>query len=407
MRKENKTPEKPTFPKLPKVLDQIVNLFHDPEDKDLMLLGSLCCISSAMPKLYGVYMGRKVFPNLFLFVTAPPASGKGKLNYCRKLVTEVDKYLKNESENGLFLPANSSATGMYELLSSNMGIGQIFETEGDTMSNMFNQDYGNYSDGLRKAFHHEPIALYRRGGKEKIEIETPKLSVLLSGTHDQILSLISDVENGLASRFLYYTYEPEKKFQNPFSNDFSDKNIEEVFEELGNDVLTTFKLLNQEVEFKLTSNQEIIFFDRFNDLEEFFREEYGEGFIPFVRRAAFSAFRVCMILTGLRINETNRANTIYCSDFDFDMALKLICDTLWDSAQVYKLLLLVGKKQIFKSQNEENLFCALPKDFTRKEYNHIATESKINLKTAEKYLEKYIRNGLIVRVSQGNYTKEA
>ena len=52
----------------------------------------------------------------------------------------------------LLIPANSSATAVYQTLNENNGIGLIFETEGDTLANTFNSDYGNYSDGFRKAF---------------------------------------------------------------------------------------------------------------------------------------------------------------------------------------------------------------------------------------------------------------
>jgi len=59
-------------------------------------------------------------------------------------------------EKMLIIPANNSATGVFQLLSENEGSGLLFETEGDTLACAFKSDYSNYSDGLRKAFHHDP-----------------------------------------------------------------------------------------------------------------------------------------------------------------------------------------------------------------------------------------------------------
>lgn len=62
------------------------------------------------------------------------------------------------------------------------------------MAQTFKSEHGNYSDGFRKAFHHEKISYLRRKDREYVTLETPKLSALLSGTPRQIQSLIPDAE---------------------------------------------------------------------------------------------------------------------------------------------------------------------------------------------------------------------
>lgn len=62
----------------------------------------------------------------------------------------------------LVIPANNSATGLFQILNDNDGKGLIFETEGDTLAQTFKSEHGNYSDGFRKAFHHETITYNRR-----------------------------------------------------------------------------------------------------------------------------------------------------------------------------------------------------------------------------------------------------
>ena len=89
---------------------------------------------------------------------------------------------------------------------------------GDTLANVFSSDYGNYSDGFRKAFHHEPISYMRRQGNEQVELLQPKLSTVLSGTPRQIASLIPDTENGLFSRFIFYYVDFKLTWLNVFAS---------------------------------------------------------------------------------------------------------------------------------------------------------------------------------------------
>lgn len=179
----------PTFPRevyedLPEILSKAVAKGISDEDKDILLLGSIVSLSACMSNVSGIYDQREVFPNLFLFVTAKASAGKGRLALCRKLVEPIHKELlekqrqdmveyksalqlfkatSSSSELGkpqeppqktLIIPANSSATSVFQILNDNNGVGLIFETEGDTLAHAFKSEYGNYSDGFRKAFHH-------------------------------------------------------------------------------------------------------------------------------------------------------------------------------------------------------------------------------------------------------------
>jgi hypothetical protein len=184
---------------LPDFLQKICDVSQTDEERDILLLGSLATLSSIMPNVYGFYHQNKVKPNMYLFLTAKASAGKGLLNHCKQLAYPVHYKLREESEmlkaeyqkdlkiynankrddpdtekpqkppeKLLFIPANSSATGVFQLLSDNDGKGLIFETEGDTLANTFKSDYGNYSDGFRKAFHHETISYYRRTDKEYV-----------------------------------------------------------------------------------------------------------------------------------------------------------------------------------------------------------------------------------------------
>jgi hypothetical protein len=159
----------PTIPEtvyqnLPDFLQKITAKSTSAEDKDLLLLGSLVAISPCLPNIFGIYAERTVFPNLFLFVTAQASAGKGRLTLCRKLVEPIHRALREQSKaeqqeyqrklteytmtkdktdmerpqepplKMLIIPANNSATGLFQILNDNKGIGLIFETEGDTLA---------------------------------------------------------------------------------------------------------------------------------------------------------------------------------------------------------------------------------------------------------------------------------
>ena len=180
----------PLFPKevyehLPPFLDRVVKSAISPSDRDILLTGSLSVLSATLSKVCGVYDERIVYPNLYLFVSADAGMGKGALTLCRELVSPINaelhvisKQLMAECENSkerkvpmrtLIIPANSSASAFINTLSDNDGVGLMFETEGDTLTQTLKSDYGNYSDTLRKAFHHEPVSLCRRKDREFID----------------------------------------------------------------------------------------------------------------------------------------------------------------------------------------------------------------------------------------------
>ena len=101
----------------------------------------------------------------------------------------------------------------------------IMESEADTLSNMLNNDWSNYSDVLRKAFHHEPISISRKIEKIFEEINQPKLSMVISGTPNQLQPLIKSKDNGLFSRFIVYSFDEIAEFKNVFAIKSRDNRI--------------------------------------------------------------------------------------------------------------------------------------------------------------------------------------
>ena len=434
--------EMPTFSNalydtIPDFLKQVVAPASSNEERDIMLLGALTAFSACFPNLYGIYDQSKVYSNLFLFVTAPASAGKGKLNQIKQLVTPIHKihrekaktlkeqfeietatYNMNKSksddiekptkppERMLFIPANNSVTGVYQLLCDNEGRGLMFETEGDTLAQAFKSDYGNYSDGFRKAFHHETISYYRRTDREYVDIEKPCLSTVLSGTPRQIAALIPNAENGLFSRFMFYYMNIKPVWKDVFAKRDT-INLEEHYEGLGMEFLNLYKTLknNEAIEVTLSRKQEEKFNTFFAALQTKYIHLQPEEYIATVRRLGLVGFRFSMLFTALRIMEDGDVNkTKECQDVDFDNALEMVKVLVKHSSKVFNDLPIEPKKQ--KRMNKKERFLeTLPNEFTRQDYLAKADELGIPHKTAEGYITAFVKSALIHRDSHSKYEK--
>jgi hypothetical protein len=432
----------PTFPDeiytdLPGLLQKVVAKSNSPEDRDLLLLGSLVVISACLPKVYGIYAEREVYPNLFLFVTAQASAGKGRLTLCRKLVDPIHKSLrevsklefeeyqrnlteyaatKNKAETErpkeppvkmLVIPANNSATGLFQILNDNNGSGLMFETEGDTLALTFKSEHGNYSDGFRKAFHHETISYNRRKDREFVEIHNPRLSALLSGTPKQVSALIPSAENGLFSRFIFYFMNVRPVWNDVFANS-SDQTLDSYFNHLGMQFFDLYKHLEFQAEpirFCLTLAQQQAFNAYFSQTQNQYLCLYGADYLATVRRLGLITFRMAMILTALRImDDGNICSPLVCRDNDFNTALSMVKILVQHAAKVFQQLPSEAVTTAPKNQKQQFLD-ELPKEFCRKDYLTVAHKLGIPDKTAEKHIKRFSTSGLINHFAHDKYKK--
>ena len=430
---------------MPDFLQQIASYADSPEDADLLLLGSLVVISACLHNVYGIYGGVTVYPNLFLFVTAQASAGKGRLSLCRRLVepihrqlreinkSEIKEYRRRQAEYAanknnpdveqphepplrvLFVPADSSATAVFQILNDNDGVGLIFETEGDTLAQTFKTEHGNYSDGFRKAFHHEKISYLRRKDREYVTLDVPKLSALLSGTPRQVQSLIPDAENGLFSRFMFYYMNLRLQWNDVFAGNETDS-LDRVFDRLGDRFFNFYNNLNRigAIRFSFTESQQKEFFTFFESSQQQYWDLLGQDFIGTVRRLGLIAFRIAMILTTLRLMESDSQEKgemvevrIVCSDTDFQISIGIVKVLFQHAAFVFRQL---SQASAFASvsasaSQKPALFQSLPAQFDRKTYIDIAARLQIPESTAEKQIAKFLKSGLLINPARGSYQK--
>jgi len=348
---------------LPEMLRKPCNFLVEETEKEVFLIGAIGVISGLLPNLKGLYAGRWIAPNLFVYILAGYGGGKGGLDYARELGKQIHqakrekakkmmldyltamevykKELKAYNRNKLteppikpskaptlmlYIPANNSKSGIYQLLEENDGKGIMFESEGDTLADAIKQDYGNFSDTLRKAFHHEHLDLFRRLNNELIEINKPELSVVLSSTFNQLKILIPTIEDGLYSRFLYYELKQNNRFVDVFAEGKS--NYQQFFSQEGEVFKKLFDELDEletPIYFNLTKEQGIKFVEIFNKKKANLMKEVDVTMAGTANRLGIIAFRIMMIFTALRSYENGSLNnSITCNDTDFDNALRIV-----------------------------------------------------------------------------------
>lgn len=414
------------FDILPEFLKEVCYPLTEKHERDVVLLSTLGVISNIIP-VKGVYDNRTIYPNLFIFITAKPSAGKGVLKWVKRLAEPIhknkykaykialDEYnnLDSEEKKGstkpilqtFFIPGNASVSAITNQLSKNNGIGVIIESEADALNIAMNSDWGNYSEILRKAFEFETISMLRKDKENSFEIDDPKLSVVLTGTQNQLLEFIPSPENGLFSRFIFMEFPLIKKWKNVHDNTV---NFDNYYNSLANQLLEFYVKLNgKRLKVELTDKQKIDFNNRFRKYQKQYDTLFGDEIIASIRRIGNIHFRICMLLTGIR--NMNNAEEVKlktkCSDDDFEIANILTEFFLKNLKNIYSYLpeTSIATKQL--KRKEALLYEALQKKFNYSTFKKISADLKIAESTAYNYLRRFLKNNLVERFEHGVYTK--
>lgn len=442
---------------LPPFLKEVLVNCISEDDRDMMLMGTLTCISATLHNVVGEYNHDDWHPMLYFFVMADAGMGKGSLKYCREIVAPIHnelreaserlmkEYKESKSENKpgektasdadeaphrrtLFIPTNSSAASVIQQLDNNGGIGLIFDTECDTLSAILKSEYGDYSTIIRKSYHHEPIDLSRRKDDEYRVIERPMLAICLSGTPGQLYTLTPQAEDGTFSRITCYHMPFKAEFRDVLvesANTNSDcYSLRERFFQLG-------KLYKQRREsffrggkYRIVIPQEYCkeFNEHFRQMNKEVVDDISHDMQSVVRRLAFTVFRIMMVLTSIRfMDETTNPSALTpkdgsrivlrCSKDDFDIAMALGDVLIYHTVYCYAHLpqskvTTNGQGEIAtKKSKMEQLLAALPDTFDREIYRATSKKKGYPESTTAKWINDYIRQGRLEHTSQNSYRK--
>ncbi len=429
------------FQDLPEILQLGVDVFSEPREKDVFFISALAILSGCLPEVKGMYMQKTVYPNLYSFILAPAASGKGSMISAKELADMLHREILNNSLEEqktyerelreykkrnmgkkaqksdeeppveplfkvLFIPANTSSAMIYKHLQDNGGGGIICETEADTLGAVFKNEWGSYSDLLRKAFHHERIALSRKTNKEYVEIDNPCISIALSGTPNQIFNIIADAEDGLFSRFIFYLFKTELIWISPAPSK-NKINLTEHFKILSQKVMDMAHFLKDYPTYvNLTDAQwqkiDSLFENYLHDTDSLF----GGDALSVVKRMGLIAYRVCLLLTALRKFENgDTTENLICLDADFDKSLIIIDVLMQHSLLMFNNLPKQKSNHSIETKTKKDkFFDELPQSFQRKQAIEIGLKFCIKERTVDSLLKNWLGK-LIQKEDTGKYTK--
>lgn len=415
--------------KLPDFISQFTSNYKDRE-RDMIFLSVLGVLSNSLPNYTFEYDNKINTPHLYIAILAPAASGKGIINQPRKLIQPIHYYVMNKdkiSENVFLvdedagkekeksktksdrteeikiLPGNISSADMHFYFKNSKHGMIIIESEADTIGMMLKNDWSNYSDVLRKVFHNETISISRSTDNRFFEINNPKLSIVISGTPNQLKPIVNSVENGLFSRFIYYSFNEYHGFKNVFEKKSSF--LDELFNNKGNELLEIYKYLcDNKINFRLTEDQELRFIEYFKSKTDLLNEN-SPDLSANVKRLGLILNRILAILSmsrNIELIKSNNISEIICNDIDFEIGIELI-DKLYEHTE--SVFLNMSNSMLLLTTKDQNLLSSLNIDFTNAEAINLGEKSGFKSRTVTDKLNQWIKKGIIIRTSQGNYKK--
>lgn len=375
-------------------------------ERDIVLLSVLTSISAVLPNIT-IYYGKQYYwANLNLFISAPPASGKGVMSHALNTISSIDEYISSQGKE-LIIPGNSSHASMIDLLNKSEHGCLIHETEADSLSNVLTKEWGGFSDTLRKVFHHETVQVARKTDKVYIKCKEPRLSMCISGTEDQLTPFVKSIDNGLFSRMMYYYFDEVASWENQFTEEEDEGKVDSFKEDIIKmDAYTVelYKILEkEEYILKLTALQKQKLNNVLSRCHEFIKE-CNIGLLSVVKRLGIMVCRLIVILECLenlpKLSESKHegnVNTIYASENSFVIALKMLPCLLGNAVKISDVMI---DKVTLPSRLDEFLK-NLPSKFTTAEIKAMNIFGSNS--TIDKNIRFLVEQGKLIKVEHGRY----
>ena len=428
------------FETLPEEIKKLLSVVKDKKERDITLLGILTVSSTMFPALRTMYGNRKYSAHMYTFVVAEAGAGKSEamnaLNLARKTDKELDsiyKKAKKEFERKSIewelelkyamrdnrlpdMEKKPEAPARYTLITSpNTSKSQliidvwnageygliIICTEADSMVETLKTDYGNQAAELRMFFQHEEVRQRFKVDKEPIVIPHPHVAILLTGTPDQVVSLIRSTENGLFSRFLFYMLSDESvwKSQSPFDCS-GNIDIEEQYGELAEMLKANFfSTMDRNIMINFTREQWDIHNQMFGAELGIVAAEDNNSAAAVVKRYGLITMRIAMVLCGYRIMSAGWGVSEYtCLDEDFNTALRIVL-TCMKHANIVSTMMKkdVSRARIGNFYKLLPILDRMPDYFRFKDFHHAVLSAGFNSNAAKRSLKKYTAAGLLIK----------
>lgn len=444
LREQTPTLPQAVFDSLPHLLNDALRHTTGDRERDMLLLAIITATSSLLHTVSAYYARKRYWANLYCFIVAPPASNKGVMEYALALCKH---YFKEAADNNdkLEQQYNQSVEAHTQACQQNRGKkpteitstppieptyyyphiptdiskarllihlrdnkekgGLMFDLEADTLTNASKQDYGNFLDFLRKFFQHESTSASFKVNGKPIYVHQPRLSVLLAGTPAQLCRIIPSSEDGLYSRFLYYTHRQAPQWIDVSSGE-EESATEAHFHTLSLRLNRMIQFLGASpTRVRLTAQQwkklnhtfaHLLTQSRFMDKEEFQSS---------IKRHGLMTLRICMVFTAIdKAAMQMDVAEVYCSDAHFEAALHIATCCL-EHSRLLITSIKSSDKELGELQNPykiAEILKQLNSPFTTAEFVSLAAQHDLPIATAKRVLANAI--GVVIsKVKRGVY----
>lgn len=399
--------------KLPKLLKDILAVDKNSNEfqKKVQLLSTLTSIGSVLPKFQCVNRNQKLMsPNLYAVILGAPGSGKSKIDVGMTIMTKTEAVIKQSISTALLepglpskcivIPSNTSRQRLIQHLHVNQSYSPnlLYSTEMDNMKSTLKDQNTGFSEELRKAFEHEKINYSVKTGNLTYTIDHPNLSLLVSGTLDQVKGYLN-VENGLFSRALICYSTERAKFKEQKAKD-QNNTLQKGYEKYADDVLEIFNKYNSFRTAKLSQPG--------LDLIQQFGEEtlaigskfFGDNGSGVAFRLAAMAQRISLILYACKNYQSEVSEEVVIPDDDVKLSIEIV--KLYHNDN-FKVLWEI--QNVFKDEVEKAIYDALEEDFTTSYGKTVCTAHGYSERQFPRLLTKWRNRNLIEKVKQGNWKK--
>ena len=392
---------------LPAIIQPVMALAQTDAEKDMLLLSLLTAAGSCMPNLYFRYglTGKKYYANLQCFIVGSAACGKGIANLALELVSKVHE------AQPLVIAGDSSYPGFYRQLEKQHGRGYIHESEGSVITDVWRSSVANYNTALRKAAEHEPIT--RNRANNSSVIACPQLSVLLTGTFSQYKALVPSIENGYFSRLLTLIVNDQQAFNHQYVEPGKGSSV--VMRVAAEQLYGLYEQLYfaKPVEFRLSDEQRARLGQHLENAYPMLMQLLGQNFHSVVLRMAVQIERIAMVLSALRhageqLRIKNYELRMECLDSDYQTAELIGNKLMLHMAAAYKMINGVEEEAVPKVQvldQRQVLLRLLPAEFETKTLLEEAKSQGVPIRTAGRWNDKWVEEGVVVKIRQGHYRK--
>ncbi len=403
---------------LPESLQKMLAQAATPAERDMLLMATLTATSACLPNLFFRYgpTGKRYYANLQCFILAAAASGKGIANQALEMIQPVEDIYPT------LIPGDSTFPAFFKRLYENGGHGYVHESEGSVITDIWKSQAATYNSILRKAAEHEQVSHNRV--REMQVIPSPQLSVLLTGTFSQYRHLVPSIENGYFSRLLPLIVRDTQPFDCRYVQAAAP--AEPVSRQVGQQLAALCSQLysRPEQEWSLTAEQK-------SRLAAHLSTEYaalirilGTNFHSAVVRMAVQIERIALILSALRSLSVSpesdsgspsssgaqdvRLENLVCSDADYSTAELIGSKLILHMAAAYRLINGDTTELVPAIQTncqKQLLFSALQSEFEMRNVLTQASAHGVPERTAYRWTDTWLRDGLITKVAHGRYHK--